>query len=60
VVAVSHHDVVAHALEPRRQLLEYRDERVVHEHGHVLGVADHVDDLVLEQPHVDRVEHRGV
>ena len=56
-VAVADHHVVAHRVEPWRQLLQHRHERVLHEDHPILGVPDHVFELVREQPDVQGVEH---
>src|SRR4028118_1167101 len=39
------------------ELLEDRDERLVHEHDLVLGVVGYKREVVLVQPGVERVEH---
>jgi hypothetical protein len=41
--------------QPRLQLLEQRHERRVEEQPAILGMIDDVDDLVFEQPRIDRV-----
>ena len=49
---------MVHATQLRRELLQQRDEGVVDEDHPVLGVVDDVDQLLLEQADVERVQHR--
>lgn len=55
-VAVAHDHVVAHRLQPRSHSFEKLDQRRVDEHDAVLGVVGHVDELILEQADVQRVQ----
>jgi hypothetical protein len=50
---------VPHRLEALGQRLEHRDERVVDDQHRVLGVVDHVSDLIGEEPDVHGVEDRA-
>ena len=57
-VGTGHQDV-GDGLELRQLLGEQRDERVVDDDDAVLGVVGDVDELVGEEPDVERVEHRS-
>ena len=57
--AVAHDHVVLDRLEPRRDLLEQRHQRVVYQDDLVLGVVGDIGELLLEQADVEGVEHRA-
>ena len=56
---VAHHDEVLDVFERRCEGRQRRRERVVDEDDAILGVVDHVGDLLGEQPQVDRVQNRA-
>ena len=56
-LAVVHHDDVADGLELVDERPEQADQRPVDEDHLVLGVVDDVDELLGEQPDVQRVQH---
>ena len=58
-VAVADHDEVLDRLELAGDLREQRHEAVVDDDHAILGVVDHVGELLGEQPDVERVQHRA-
>ena len=56
-IAVAVHDEVLDVLELVRQRREQRDQRVVDDDHLVARVVDDVDELLREQPDVQRVQH---
>jgi len=55
--AVIEHDEVAHGAQLRRDALYGGHQVRVDEQGHVLGMVEHVGDVVVGQPDVHRMQH---
>ena len=56
---VAHEHQCRNAVEPLADLLDQRNEILVHEDDVVLGVVDGVEDLIGGEPHIDGVQHRA-
>jgi hypothetical protein len=59
VGGIGQHDVALDGRQPLLQPLHQRHEGEVEEEQPVLGVVDDVDDLLVEEPRVDRVIDRA-